>query len=68
MKVTRKNIGYYHIELSGRTFEASRIENGLLWSVGELLENGYGGFECKEYSETFDTPKECKEYVKRKLK
>ena len=63
LKTTRKNIGYYHIELNGHTFEASQSEDGKVWNIGEVLDNGYGGFTCDSYDETFATLKECKQYV-----
>ena len=65
MKVTRKNIGYYHIALNGRTFEAIQTEDGTEWNIGEVLDNGYGGFTCDSYDETFWTLRDCKQYVAR---
>ena len=65
LKTTRKNIGWYFIELNGRTFEALQTEDRKEWNIGEVLDNGYGGFTCDSYDETFWTLRDCKNYVTR---
>ena len=62
MKVTRKNIGYYHIELNGRKFEISKNEGGE-WNVGEMR-FGYGVWSIDSYDETFWTFRDCKGYIR----
>jgi len=63
LKTTRKNIGYYHIELNGRKWEVSQTEDGKEWNVGEMS-NDYGSWgPASSYDETFGTLRDCKHYI-----
>lgn len=67
MKVTRKNIGYYHIEHNGRKFEILKQECGSEWNMGEIIDNGYGFESCDSYFTTLETLRDCKYVIEMEM-